>query len=259
MHAVECFKKAVNLDPKYALAWSGLADAFNSTGFCGLAKPEACLPHAKEAAHRAIELDPSLAEAHVSMAVSHLHHDWDRSNTESEFVRALELKPQNSLARAWYGLFYLQWAAGRFEEGLAQAEHAVQIDPLSAWARGMLAYTYLPIDAEMCVATAVKSLQIEPDFYLGRWAQITGLSLLARFAEATEVGELALRVFGRPLWFMASLARSYAKLGRRADSEALYMELRWRAKREYVAPLFFSCGSLGLLGERRSDETCARG
>jgi TolB-like protein/Tfp pilus assembly protein PilF len=172
--AVECFKKAVALDPKYGLAWSGLADAYNSVGFYGLAKPEACLPRAKEAAQQAIELDPSLAEAHASLAVSHLTYDWDRSSAEREFLRAFELKPQISLARSQYGLFYLQWAVGRFEDGLAQAEQAVQNDPLSAWARGMLAVTYVAIDANKCVETALETLKIEPDSYLSRWAQITG-------------------------------------------------------------------------------------
>jgi adenylate cyclase len=236
--AVECFKRAVTLDPEYSLAWSALADALYMCAFYGLVKPEATLPHAKEAAKRSIEVDQSLAEAHTSCAISRLFSDWERTDAEREFLRSLELRPQYSVARMWYGLFYLQWAAGRFEEGLAQAKQGVQIDPLSAWARAMLALTYLPIDADRCVETALEALHIDPDSYLSRWAQMTGLNLLGRFAEATEIGELALRMFGRPLWIMASLARAYAQLGKRADSEALYMELRWRAKREYVAPLF---------------------
>ena len=115
--SVEYFKKAVTLDPKYGLAWSGLADAYNMVAFYGLARPEACLPPAKEAAQRAIALDPLLAEAHTSLAMSHLFCDWDRSSAEREFLRSLELKPRNSLARIWYGMFFLHWVAGRFEEG----------------------------------------------------------------------------------------------------------------------------------------------
>jgi len=238
--AVECFRKAATLDPKYALAWSGLADALNMMSFYGLARPETCLPPAKQAALRAIELDPSVAEAHTSLAMSHLLFDWDRTSAEREFLRSFELKPQNSLARSWFGLYYLQWSAGRFEEGRAQAEQAVQIDPLSAWARAILAITYLPVNAQRCVEAAQESLAIDPDCFVGRWAWMTGLNALERHAEAAEVGELALRMLGRPLWIMASLARSYARLGKRTESESLYMELRWRAKREYVAPLFLS-------------------
>jgi TolB-like protein/Tfp pilus assembly protein PilF len=234
--SVEYFKKAVTLDPKYGLAWSGLADAYNMVAFYGLARPEACLPPAKEAAQRAIALDPLLAEAHTSLAMSHLFCDWDRSSAEREFLRSLELKPRNSLARIWYGMFFLHWVAGRFEEGLAQTKEAVQIDPLSAYARAMQAFAYLPIDVERCLEKAQETLQIEPDHFLGRWAQLAAFNLQGRFAEAAEVGELALRMSGRSVWMMGSLARTYAAMGKRADSEALYMELHWRSKREYVDP-----------------------
>jgi TolB-like protein len=238
--AVECFRKAVTLDPKYALAWSGLADAYNIVGFYGLAKPDACLPRAKEAAQQAIALDPSLAEAHTPLAVSHLQYDWDRSSAEREFIRSLELKPQNSLARAWYGVFYLQWAVGRFEEGLAQAEHAVQIDPISAWCRAMLAVAYLMIDGDRSLKTALEAIRIDTDAFLGHWVQMTALNARGRYSEAAHVGELGIKMFGRPPWMMASLTRSYSHLGQRADSEALYMELQSRAKREFVAPLFLA-------------------
>ena len=186
--AVEYCKKAVVLDPKYALAWAALADAYNMVGFYGLARPEVCLPEAKEAAQQAIALDPSLAEAHTSLAMSHLFYDWDRSSAEREFLRSLELKPRNSLARSWYGLYYLQWVAGRFEEGLAQAKQAVQMDPLSAYARAIKAFTYIPVDVDGCLETAQETLQIDPDSYLGRWAQLSALNLQGRFAEAAEVG-----------------------------------------------------------------------
>jgi tetratricopeptide (TPR) repeat protein len=205
-------------------------------GFYGLARPEACLPHAKEAAQQAIVLEPSLAEAHTSLAMSHLFHDWDRSSAEREFIKSLELKPRNSLARSWYGLYYLQWAGGCFEEGLAQATLAVQIDPLSAYARAIQSFTYVPVDLDRCLETAQETLQMEPDSYLGRWAQLTALNLQERFTEAAEVAESAIKVLGRSVWMLASLARTYARLGKSSDSEALYMELRWRSKQEYVAP-----------------------
>ena len=236
IRSVECCKQAVTMDPKYALAWSGLADAYNMVGFYGLARPEACLPRAKEAAEQAIALDPSVAEAHTSLAMSHLFHDWDRPSAEREFLHSLELKPRNSLTRIWYGLFYLQWAEGRFEEGLAQATQAVQIDPLSAFARAMQAFAYVPVDVDRSLVTALETLQIEPNSFLGYWAQLTALNLQGHLAEAAEVGEAAIKVLGRSVWMLATLARTYACLGKCGDSEALYMELRWRSKREYVAP-----------------------
>jgi len=234
--SVEYFNKAVALNPKYGLAWSGLADAYNMVAFYGLAKPDACLPLAKEAAQQAIALYPLLAEAHTSLAMSFLLSDWDRSSAEREFLRSLELKPRNSSARIWYGTFCLYWVAGRFEEAIAETKEAVRIDPLSAYARAMQSFTYLPVDVDRSLATALETLQIEPNHFLGHWAHLQALNLQGRFGEASEVGELALKVSGRSGWMLASLARTYAAMGKGADSEALYMELRWRSKREYVAP-----------------------
>jgi len=194
------------------------------------------LPQAKEAAQRAIDLGPSLAEAHTSMAVSQLLHDWDRSRSEREFLRSLELKPNNALSRGWYGYLYLHCAAGRLEEGAAQVEEADRIDPLSAWARGLLAITYAPIDPARCPEAALETLRIDPDHFLGRFTQMAGLNLLGRTEEALRAGESMLGMSGRHAWVMGALARIYARLGRRADAVALYMELQWRAKREYVSP-----------------------
>jgi tetratricopeptide (TPR) repeat protein len=100
----------------------------------------------------------------------------------------------------------------------------------------MQSFTYLPVDVDRSLATALETLQIEPNHFLGHWAHLQALNLQGRFGEAAEVGESALKVSGRSGWMLASLARTYAQLGKRGDSEALYMELRWRSKREYVAP-----------------------
>ena len=148
----------------------------------------------------------------------------------------LELKPNNGLARVWYGYYYLQCAMERFEEGAAQAEQAVRIDPLSAWFRGMLATTYVPIDADTCMQVVLEALRIDPDHFLGRFIKMAALNLQGHPEEAARVAESMLAMSGRATWVMGALARTYARLGKRADAEALYMELRWRASREYVAP-----------------------
>jgi TolB-like protein/Tfp pilus assembly protein PilF len=203
LRSVECCRQAVAHDPKYALAWSALADAYNMVGFYGLARPEACLPQAKEAAQQAIALDPSTAEAHTSSAISHLYHDWDRQNAEREILQSLALKPRDSLTRTWYALHFLQWAEGRFEEGLAQAKQAVQIDPISPYARAIQAFTYLPVDADRALATALETLLIEASSFLGHWAQLTALNLEERYTEAAAVGEYAIKLLGRSVWMLA--------------------------------------------------------
>jgi TolB-like protein len=236
--AVESFKRAVATDPKYALAWSGLADALNMAAFYGLAQPEQCLTPAKEAAQRAIELDPSLAEAHTSLAMCHLLHGRDCASAERAFLRSLELKPRDASARSWYGVYFLHWVAGRLEEALAETTLAVQIDPLSAYARAMQAVTYTPLDVNRCLETAEEALRIDPHSFVGHFLHLTALNSQRRFAEAADVGESLLKMSGRFPWVICSLVRTYAALGKAADAEALYMELRWRSKREYVTPAF---------------------
>ena len=234
--ALECFKQAVTQDPNYALAWAALADTYNMVGFYGLARPEACLPQAKDAAIRAVRLGPSLSETHHSLAVSYLLLDWDRSKAEQEFLRALDLNPRNTQARLWYGLFYLEWMAGRFEEGISHGRQAAELDPLSGYARGMLANMCIQGNLDEAVQAAHAAVQIEPDSFLARWALLTAFNSQGRFEEAASVGETALTVSSRAPWMLASLARTYRELGKPADSEALYMELRWRAKRQHVSP-----------------------
>ena len=235
--ALECFKRAVAQDPNSALAWSALADTNNLMSFYGLAGPQKCLPDAKNAALRALALGPSMSEAHNSLALSLLFLDWDRSGAESEFLRALELNPRNTQARIWYGMFYLEWLEGRFEEGISQGRRAAELDPLSSYAHGILACMLAPWDPDAATEAAAAALQIDPDCFLARWALLTAFNSQGRFEEAVAVGEAALRVSGRYPWMLASLARTYANLARPAESEALYQELRWRSKREYISPL----------------------
>jgi tetratricopeptide (TPR) repeat protein len=190
----------------------------------------------RDAAEQAIALDSSLAEAHNSLAVSLLMCDWDRTNSEKEFMHSLKLKPQNTLARICYGMYFLHWFAGRFEEALEQTRQAVLFDPLWAYARAMMAFAYLPLDVNKSLETAQETLRIDPDSFLGRWAQLAALNSLGRLAEAAEAGELTLRMSGRAPWVMGALARTYAASGKHGAAEALYMELKWRSKIEYVAP-----------------------
>ena len=140
LRAAKCFERAVGLDAHYALAWSGLADARNMIGLYGLERPETTMPQAKQAATRAIALDPALAEAHCSLACVSMLHDWEWNKAEAEFCRARELNPRYLQNLDWYAVFYLVWSQGRFDEGIAVARQAVEYDPLSGYAHGVVAF-----------------------------------------------------------------------------------------------------------------------
>lgn len=241
LQAMQSMKEAVALDPNYALAWAALADAYNIAGFYCVIRPTACMPQGKEAALRAVSLNPSLAQARAALGVSNMLYDWDWASAEQNFLHALELNPRYAQARLWYALFSLQWAAGRHEEAIAQAKIACEFDPLSGWARAMLAGNYLSAGRfDEAVKLLQVSLELDPDFFLARWYMVSTLTAQGRYDEALTVSEAALFSSGRHPWVVGGLALIYHELGQLEYANALYMELQWRAKREYVTPSFLA-------------------
>ena len=125
--AIACFREAVALDATYAQAWAGLADGHTITAQSGFKPGVEALPEALHAARQALRLDPDLAEAHSALACATMIHDRDDELAETrEFRRALELNARYPQGRAWYGLWYLQWVAGRVEEGRAELARMVE-------------------------------------------------------------------------------------------------------------------------------------
>jgi serine/threonine protein kinase len=126
---VEYFEKATNLDPNYALAHDGLARSYCLLGAYLLFPPHDVFSKAKMEAQRAIELDPSLPEAHTSLGLIVWLYDWDFNEAEREFKRAIELNPKYPTAHHWYGLFLGEM--GRSDESIAEEKRALELDPLS--------------------------------------------------------------------------------------------------------------------------------
>jgi TolB-like protein/Tfp pilus assembly protein PilF len=127
--SIVSFEKAVAEDPKYALAYSGLADAYAMLGFRGAFPSKDALSQAKSSALKAIQLDGTLAEPHVSLAFIAETHEWDWPTAEREYQRALELDPGDARAHNWYA-GYLTYV-GRLDDGISEARRARDLDPLS--------------------------------------------------------------------------------------------------------------------------------
>ena len=234
--AAQCFERAVAIDPEYPLAWAGLADARTMLGFYGFERPEATMPQAKEAATRAVALDPSLAEAHCALACICLLYDWDWSKAEQEFVCALTLNPRYIQALDWYGLFYLQWVAGRFEEGIIHAKEAVKYDPLSPYANAILALTYSHAGrGAESVSAGQTAVELEGP-YIAYWCYEMVLHWHGEFDEAAEAGKMALAVSRRHPFAMVALAMTYADCGKPTEAHVLYAELVDRAASQYIQP-----------------------
>ncbi len=135
--SIEYFEQAVHKDSAYAQGWAGISDAYNLLYMFGYAPSEQVLPKAKTAALRAVELDSSLSEAHVSLACV-MRFEW--TAMEKELQRAIELNPNNAMAHQYYG--YLLSALGRFDEAIAEMKRAMELDPLSPNKQNSLGATF---------------------------------------------------------------------------------------------------------------------
>jgi serine/threonine protein kinase/Tfp pilus assembly protein PilF len=234
--AAHCFERAVAVDPQYALAWSGLADTRTMLGLYGFEPPGAVMPQAKEAATHAISLDPLLAEAHCSLACVHLMHDWEWADAEEEFLRSRDLNPRYLQNLASYSGYYQVWIQGRFSEHIAAATRAVEYDPLSGYAHGILANAYYQAGkGAEAVLAANSAKELEESFFV-YWASQHAFHTDRQFEKATAAGEMALALSGRHPWALSTQALVFADWGKTADAQAIYKELVARSAREYVQP-----------------------
>ncbi len=234
--AAQCFERAVALDPHYALAWSGLADARNMLALYGFERPEAIMPQAKEAAERGFALDPMLAEAHCSLACVRLLCDWDLAKSEQGFLRARELNPRYVQNLAWYALFYLLWTRGRFDEGIAVGSQAVEVDPLSGYAHSMLAFGYAHAGrGSEAVEAGQHAVELEESFFT-YWALQHAFYSDRQFERAAAAGDIALALSGRHPFAMSAQAMIFADWGKTVEANAVYAELKARAASHYIQP-----------------------
>lgn len=250
--ALECFERAVSLDPDYALAWAGLADAHTTLGYYGLRRPDASMPKGMEAAQRAVALGPTIAETHNALAMASWMGAWNKAMAEREFLHALSLNPRYIQARAWYALFYLQFSAGRLMEGVSQTELALECDPLSSYAHAI--YSFTSVYAQQCekaVQVARHAVELDSECYLAHFALQEVLHISGQFEESVAVGESALAMSGRHPWSLAILAVTLADWAKLADADAVYAEMTGRGRRQYVAPALLA---LAAAAASREDE-----
>jgi TolB-like protein/Flp pilus assembly protein TadD/predicted Ser/Thr protein kinase len=250
--AIDCFKQAVSLDPTYAQAWAGLADGYTTSGYSGFTPAIEVMPLALDAARQALELDENVAEAHNALACATLLYERDYALAEREFRRALELNPNYPQARAWYGLFYVDWVAGRPTEARDELLRLLQIDPLSGYAHVIFS---LSCSSNDLISEAVehgrRGVELDPSSYLAQWTLSLALECNAQYQEASIVAERALAMSGRHCWALTTLASIYAAWGKRDDARAVYNELEARRTREYIQPsmLAISASAVGEMAQ----------
>jgi len=234
----ECLKKAVELDPAFAAAWAGLADAFTVRGYWGTLPPGDSMPQALTAARRAVAMDPELADAQCALAAALMLWEHDYEGARRSFLRGLELNPNYTQGRCWYALFLLSYICGERAEAAAEARRAYAADPLSAYAATILALA-LANNGETDEALSYARLGTErdPDALVGHWTHGLVAHWHGNFEESIAAFARALEVSDRAAYPMVHMAVAYADSGRKAEAQALHDELIARRARSYVTYL----------------------
>lgn len=232
--AAECFTQALTLDPEYALAHAGLADACTLLAQYGLKPPAAVLPRAREAAARALALAPELAEAHCAVGTLKLVFDWDWPGAETALRRAVELNPRYDAARYWLA-FYLAFVAGRPDDAVEHASRAAAVDPLAALPTAQLGLVLIAAGRDQeAVATLMRASELDEALFLPYTFLGVVLHRLGRTDDAVDALEKAVATSGRHPWALTSLAVCQHARGRADEVAAIRDELTARARREYV-------------------------
>jgi TolB-like protein len=248
--AMEYFQRAIDKQPNYAPAHTGLADCAGIAGFWSFAAPEQGCGKSKTAALRSLAIEET-AEAHASLAWAIMHYDWDLTAAEQEFQRAIEQDPLYATAHQWYG--HCLVCMGRFDEAYRELRLAIQLEPLSLPIRTSYAgASWLGRQWEQSIEQSKKILDLDPGFILGRWA-------LARHYDAIGMAELAIASAqeavevsrGTLLFFIADLGHAYASAGKKEEALGILHRLTETRKQRYVDPYLIAY-IYAALGEKES-------
>jgi TolB-like protein len=222
--SIEYLRQAIDNDPTYALAYASLAEAYILMPTYGVGIPKDAYPLARTAAERAIEIDPSLAEAHNALASIKANYDWKFSEAEIEWQKALNLNPNYATAHQWYGEHLMNMA--RFPEALAEMKRAQELDPLSLIINGLVGVCYrLNGENDKALDQLKKTLDIDPNFarthlFMAGFYEETG-----KYDEAVDEFVKFFTLSGEPsekvLPLAAGVKRAYEAGGPRAYARAM--------------------------------------
>ena len=254
-NGIEHFKRAEEKDPTFALAFSGLADSYALLCDIGVVRPVDEMPKAKAAAQKAVDADPTLAEAYTSRAFVRLAYDWDWLGAQSDFQQALKLNPKYPTAHQWYASYLMQM--GKFALAKAEIEEAQKLDPLSPIISANAGlYSYYEHNYDDAIAKYKMTLQTDPNFWVARHylalayvqkgMHEQAIAELRKLIKAPESGPIPDQVIEAEAEAAASLGFAYARAGKTNEARTILNQLEKLSARRYVTGLYFAIVHAGL-------------
>ncbi len=234
--SLEYFKQAVHQDPYLALAHAGVADTYIFSADTGVdaLPPQEAMPKAKAAATKALEIDPTLAAPHASLAMVAWRYHWDWKEAEREFRSAIQLNPNYPTAHLMY-CWYLA-AAGRLEEATAEIEWARGLDPLSLIISANVGWTLIIARRyERAIQQLRRGIELDPNFALAHHLLGRAYAQQAQFQEATAELQKAIDLSGGSPFMTAVLGNALALAGKRKEALNVLKKLQELSKQRFVS------------------------
>jgi TolB-like protein/Tfp pilus assembly protein PilF len=229
--SIEEYQQAIKLDPKFALAYVGIAESYAVMPSYPYMSPNEADPLAKAAIAKALEIDPELPEAHTVAGMIAATYDWDWAKAESEFKRALELNPNLAAAHYRYAWVYLS-PMGHHDEAIAEMKQATELEPLSLIQGANFAGVYIYArQFDLAVEQAKKTSDLDPGFFGAQSWLCHAYEIKGMYTESLLISEKTLQ---KDNPFLPDLGYSYAKTGRRQEAEAVINRWKEGEKTKYV-------------------------
>jgi len=234
LKGADYFQKAIEKDPAYALAYSGLADCYSILGIYSILPSKETLARAKAAAAAVVVFDDELAEGHTSLGFVKAYLDWNWSGAEKEFLRALELNPGYWITRYWYGIFLT--SIGRYDEAEEQIRYGMELEPLSPVVMHGAAWNALALHRyESSIERCMRGLESDPDSFLVRFWLGLVYGMQARHQEAIHEFQMAVDLCnGGVSYIVGGLGHAHALAGNRQEAIRIIEELLEPAKRKPI-------------------------
>lgn len=232
--AIQYFERAITLEPSYATAHAGLADAFIMQAIFGLCAPRDVYPKAKASAEKALEIDDNLAEAHNCLADIHKGYTWHWALAEKEYARALQLSPSYSIAHQWYGGLLL--IMGRDAKALEECNRARALDPLSIPINGFLGYAYMKTGQfDKAIAACAKAVELDPHNPFGHWTMARAFDTRDDLRAALAAAKKAAKLAGDQMPYLAQVGYAWARVGHNQRAQAILNRVFRIRKNRYVS------------------------
>lgn len=230
---LDYFRQAIQLDPGFAEAYSGVADSYATLGLYSVLPPRQAFPTAKDAATRALQMDDSLAAAHATLGFIYFYYEWNPAASSKEFLRAFAENPDYAMAHSWYGESLA--ATGQYPQAMAEARRAMQDDPLSLIIGSNAGWTFaLAHHYDQAVDTLKKTIDIDPNFPRTHFRLGQVYEMRGQYAMAIPEFEKAVQLSGGDPYYAGSLGHAYAASGNTRQARAVLQSLQSRVRRQYV-------------------------